>query len=63
MAIATLYQKMTKGVDAEEIDTVDQLRLDEMRCNHGQGNLFSKPLDGTAIVELIKSADSTNHCA
>ncbi len=62
MAIVTLYQK-TKRVAAEEIDTIDQLTLDEMRCNHGQGYLFSNSLDETAIVELIKSADSTNHCA
>ena len=63
MAIVTLYQKTTKSVAAEEIDTIDQLTLDEIRCNHGQGYLLSNTLAETAIVELIKSADSINHCA
>ena len=64
MAIVALCQKMGKNVVAEGIETIDQRRLlEEMRCNHGQGFLFSKPLDETAIVELIKSAGNVNYCA
>ena len=63
MAIVALCQKMGKNVVAEGIETIDQRTLlEEMRCNHGQGYLFSKPLDETAIVEVIKSAGNFDYC-
>ena len=63
MAIVALCQKMGKNVVAEGIEMIDQRTLlEEMRCNHGQGYLFSKPLDETAIVEVIKSAGNFDYC-
>jgi len=54
VAIISLCEKMGKSVVAEGIETSVQRRLlEDLKCNHGQGNLFSSPLDETAIAALI----------
>lgn len=62
VAIIALCEKMGKSVVAEGIETSAQRRLlEDLRCSHGQGYLFSTPLDETAIAALIKQTVRVNY--
>lgn len=53
-AIVTLAHSHNMSVVAEGIETEDQLTLlRALRCEHGQGYLFSKPIDSEAAAALM----------
>ena len=53
--IVTLARNLGMDVIAEGVETGEQIvKLDGMRCEYGQGYLFSKPLDGEAVKLLIE---------
>lgn len=53
-AIVTLAQKLGIEVIAEGVETLEQLqKLRELKCQYGQGYLFSRPLDSDAAEALI----------
>ncbi len=55
--ILNLANSLGIGVVAEGIETADQVdRLRQMKCPHGQGYWFSRPLAPPAAEELIASA-------
>jgi diguanylate cyclase (GGDEF)-like protein/PAS domain S-box-containing protein len=55
--ILNLANSLGIGVVAEGIETADQVdRLRQMKCPHGQGYWFSRPLTPPAAEELIASA-------
>jgi diguanylate cyclase (GGDEF)-like protein len=52
--IVTLAQNLGMAVTAEGIETPEQLaQLKELKCQYGQGYLFSKPVDAQAAEEMI----------
>jgi diguanylate cyclase (GGDEF)-like protein len=52
--IRTLAGNMGMDVVAEGIETLDQLsQLMELKCEYGQGYLFSKPLEAAAADQLL----------
>ncbi len=52
--MVTLARKMAMDVVAEGVETVEQVsQLREMKCDHGQGYIFSKPVDKGAIESLL----------
>jgi diguanylate cyclase (GGDEF)-like protein len=52
--IKTLAANMGMDVVAEGVETLDQLKqLSALQCEHGQGYLFSKPVDAEAATMLI----------
>lgn len=52
--IVTLSKKIGVTVTAEGLETAEQLALlRAMKCENGQGNFFSKPLDGSTAEALI----------
>jgi len=54
--IIALAGNLGMHVTAEGIETAEQLaQLRALRCEYGQGYLFSKPLDGEAIKHLLSS--------
>jgi diguanylate cyclase (GGDEF)-like protein/PAS domain S-box-containing protein len=54
--ILNLANNLGIGVVAEGIETADQVdRLRQMKCPHGQGYWFSRPLTVSAAEELIAS--------
>lgn len=54
-AIAALAHNLGLEVIAEGIETQEQvLRLMELKCEKGQGYLFSKPLDSEKATELLR---------
>lgn len=55
--ILSLVQTMGMNVIAEGIETQQQLnQLRKLKCNAGQGYLFSKPIDSQVASELIKTS-------
>lgn len=55
--ILSLVQTMGMNVIAEGIETQQQLnQLRKLKCNAGQGYLFSKPVDSQVASELIKTS-------
>jgi len=53
-AIAGLAHSLGKGVIAEGIENLMQMRMVQwLKCEHGQGYYFSKPMDPRAIESLI----------
>ncbi len=53
--IVTLARVLGIEVIAEGIETADQLsHLRALRCDHGQGYLFARPLPAEAITELLR---------
>ncbi len=55
--ILSLVQTMEMNVIAEGIETQQQLnQLRKLKCNGGQGYLFSKPVDSQTASELIKKS-------
>jgi EAL domain-containing protein (putative c-di-GMP-specific phosphodiesterase class I) len=53
-AIVAMSQGLGLGVIAEGIERPDQLRvLRSMGCSHGQGYLFSPPIDASAVEHLL----------
>ena len=56
-AVMALAKSLNLKVTGEGIETVEQATLlGEWGCDHGQGYLFSKPLDGQAAGALLKAA-------
>ena len=56
-AIVTLAHMLNMDVIAEGIETTAQLdRLKMLKCEHGQGYFFSKPLSREEAEELIASS-------
>ncbi|MEP0802975.1 EAL domain-containing protein [Funiculus sociatus GB2-A5] len=56
-AIMNIAQALNMSVTAEGIETAQQLeQLRVLKCDFGQGYLFSKPLDGKNATNLIESA-------
>ena len=56
-AIITLARTLGLGVITEGIETSQQLeQLRSLRCDHGQGYLFSRPQDTGAIGALLEVA-------
>lgn len=54
--IIALARNLGMHVTAEGIETAEQLaQLRALRCEYGQGYLFSKPLEGEAIKRLLAS--------
>ena len=52
--IIALARNLGLGVIAEGVETAEQLaQLRLLECEHGQGYLFSKPVDGEAAAGLI----------
>lgn len=61
MAIVTLAHNLSLKVIAEGIETTDQLNLLRLlRCDEGQGYLFSKPQPAETIHQTL-SKESINH--
>jgi EAL domain-containing protein (putative c-di-GMP-specific phosphodiesterase class I) len=57
LSIATLAHSLGIAVIAEGVDTTEQLgALREIRCEMGQGNYFSEPLDPELASALIAGA-------
>jgi diguanylate cyclase (GGDEF)-like protein/PAS domain S-box-containing protein len=53
--IILLAQNLGMGVIAEGVETREQFeRLIELKCEHGQGYFFAKPLDAASAGRLIK---------
>jgi diguanylate cyclase (GGDEF)-like protein len=53
--IVTLAANLGVAAVAEGVETLEQkLRLQGLRCHFGQGFLFSRPLEGTAVTELLR---------
>ena len=53
-SILTLAHTLEMNVIAEGVETATQLvQLTALKCEHGQGNLFSQPLECEAIGDLI----------
>jgi diguanylate cyclase (GGDEF)-like protein/PAS domain S-box-containing protein len=54
--IVSLAHKLGVNVTAEGVETKEQLAfLKNLNCEYGQGFLFSKPLDNSAAMELLKA--------
>ena len=52
--IVNLANNLGMEVTAEGVETADQLQiLRALRCNYGQGYLFSKPVDAKTATELL----------
>jgi EAL domain-containing protein (putative c-di-GMP-specific phosphodiesterase class I) len=44
---------------AEGVETHEQKRsLQDLRCRYGQGFLFSRPVEGPAVAELLRKLGS-----
>ena len=57
--IIMLARNMGMDIVAEGVETKEQLAyLKELRCEYGQGFLFSRPLDLDSACELLESADA-----
>ncbi|HXG95051.1 MAG TPA: EAL domain-containing protein [Blastocatellia bacterium] len=57
--IITLAKTLGMGVVAEGIETQDQLDLlKNLKCDYGQGYLYSKPLEANAAEQLIAAMQS-----
>ena len=55
-AIVTLAHSLGMNVTAEGVETTAQLaQLSAIKCEHGQGYIFSKPVDCDAAGALIKA--------
>jgi diguanylate cyclase (GGDEF)-like protein len=55
-AVVNLAEILGLGVVAEGIETAEHLaHLKQLGCSYGQGYLFSKPVDTTAIEALLRS--------
>jgi diguanylate cyclase (GGDEF)-like protein/PAS domain S-box-containing protein len=53
--IVTLAHNLELDVIAEGVETREQLeRLKALRCDRGQGSLFSPPLEAAAMTELLR---------
>ena len=53
-AIVALGRALGMKVIAEGIETADQLsRLEEFDCEYGQGYLFAKPIEASAVSAFI----------
>ena len=60
-AIIDLGKSLGIEVTAEGVETLGQAqRLRELGCHNGQGYLFSKPLAGTAVPQLISDFVSSH---
>ncbi|BCM93593.1 putative signaling protein [Abditibacteriota bacterium] len=58
-AVQTLGQGLNIPITAEGIETAEQLnQLREMGCAVGQGFLFARPLDATALSNLLREKAS-----
>jgi predicted signal transduction protein with EAL and GGDEF domain len=59
--IVLLAQNLGLGIIAEGVETIEQVaRLAELKCDHGQGFFFSKPVDAAtagALVEKLMRAE------
>ncbi|MGL5063589.1 MAG: EAL domain-containing protein [Microcoleus sp.] len=56
-AIVTLARNLGLEAIAEGVETCEQLeQLRELECDRAQGYLFSQPLDGAAVTELLQRA-------
>ena len=54
-AIVTLARDLGVHVIAEGVETAEQsARLKVLKCDHGQGYLFSEPVDGETAGELLQ---------
>ncbi|HJQ23382.1 MAG TPA: EAL domain-containing protein [Blastocatellia bacterium] len=62
--IVLLAQNLGLGIIAEGVETIEQVaRLAELKCDHGQGFFFSKPVDAdeaTLLVEKMTRAEPIN---
>jgi len=57
--ILALADSLGIGVIAEGVETADQVaKLRKMRCPHGQGFWFARPMDPASATDLIASAPS-----
>jgi diguanylate cyclase (GGDEF)-like protein len=57
--IVTLGNNLSKGVVAEGIETRHQRELLlALRCGHGQGYLFSPPVDADAATDLLEAEEA-----
>ncbi len=55
-AIMAMAKSLNLKVTGEGIETAEQASLlGEWGCDHGQGYLFSKPLDGQAAGALLET--------
>lgn len=63
-AIITLARTLGLGVIAEGIESCDQAsQLRTLRCDYGQGYLFSPPQEARAVEELLKQAAAQRNVA
>jgi EAL domain-containing protein (putative c-di-GMP-specific phosphodiesterase class I) len=55
--IVTLAANLGVAAVAEGVETLEQkVRLQGLRCGYGQGFLFSRPVEGTAVAELLRKS-------
>jgi diguanylate cyclase (GGDEF)-like protein/PAS domain S-box-containing protein len=53
--IVTLAANLGVAAVAEGVETLEQkVRLQGLRCRYGQGFLFSRPVEGTAVAGLLR---------
>lgn len=61
--IILLAQNLGLGVIAEGVETKEQVEsLRELKCEHGQGFFFSKPLDAESAGKLIEKMSDSPEC-
>ncbi|MUO82384.1 EAL domain-containing protein [Agrobacterium vitis] len=57
-----LSRKMDLRVTAEGVETIEQaIRLDELGCASGQGYLYARPMDASAIYTLVATTAGKEH--
>ncbi|MFL6276380.1 MAG: putative bifunctional diguanylate cyclase/phosphodiesterase [Blastocatellia bacterium] len=53
--IVLLAQNLGLGIIAEGVETIEQVaRLAELKCDHGQGFFFSRPIDADSALLLVE---------
>jgi EAL domain-containing protein (putative c-di-GMP-specific phosphodiesterase class I) len=60
--IVTLAANLGVAAVAEGVETAEQKKqLQGLRCRFGQGFLFSRPLDLTAVTEMLRQGGGVRH--
>ncbi len=60
--IITLANNLGLDVVAEGVENAEQLAyLREVRCTHGQGYLYSRPVDNEAIEKMLREVETSSY--